>query len=172
MNKKIILTLSIGVLFFSCKEDTLEDSISVGKATISGVIEVNKDVTNDTNDFGNAKEQLESLSIPSGTKIQFFIDGKDLQLDPVNGYVYEDVMIEAELNEDGSYMVELPVRKNSTNVKVTFPEIKDVFTFSEYDPKLEKYVNKTENAVFYLSNKLISISPNSVLFHDYKYLKK
>lgn len=172
MNKKLIFTLSIGVLFFSCKKDTPEDSISVGKATISGVIEVNKDVTNDTNEFGNAKEQLESISIPTGTKIQFFIDGKDLQLDPVNGYVYQDIMIEAELNEDGSYMVELPVRKNSTNVKVTFPEIKDVFTFSEYDPKLEKNVNKTENAVFYLSNKIISISPNSVLFHDYKYLKK
>lgn len=158
MKKQLFFILSLSGLFFisSCSKEEITPTISVanGNAVITGEVLCNKNTTNDTNEFGGYKLQYENIQ--SG-KIVFHINGKDLQPDPVSGYTYQDVIVEASINSDGTYAVELPCRKMSTQVTVMFSDVNDTYTYWEMGPSGN--VKRTKEEVFTCNNGLYFISP-------------
>lgn len=159
MKKKLFFVLSLSGLlcFTSCSKEEISPTISVanGNAVITGEVLCNKNTTNDTNEFGVYKLQYENIQ--SG-KIVFHINGKDLQPDPVAGYAYQDITVEASINSDGTYAVELPCRIMDTRVTIKFSDVNDTYTYWENSPT-GGLVKKTKEEVFTCNSNLYFISP-------------
>ena len=78
------------------------------KVTVEGQVLTELDLTNAV---------LES--VPTGTKIIFRIDSRDLVAAPVAGYTYQVLQYEATVDADGYFSVELPsVNFNAVPVEV------------------------------------------------------
>ncbi len=157
--KKLFFSIALAGIFIisSCSKEEIRPSTSVanGKAIYSGQVLCNKNVTNDTNEFGRQEIQYEFID--SG-KIIFHIDGKDLQPDPIAGYTYQNITVEADINSDGTFAVELPCRKKGTAVTVMYTDVIGTYTYLDRDRDNE-LVKKTSEEIFGRSATTLSIAP-------------
>lgn len=157
--KKLFFSIALAGIFIisSCSKEEIRPSTSVanGKAIYSGQVLCNKNTTNDTNEFGRQEIQYEFIE--SG-KIIFHIDGKDLQQDPIAGYTYQNITVEADINSDGTFAVELPCRKKGTAVTVMYTDVSDTYTYLDRDRDFE-LVKKTSEEIFGHVTMTLSIAP-------------
>ena len=158
--KKLFFSLALAGIFIisSCSKEEITPSTSVanGKAIVSGKVLCNKNTTNDTTEFGRSKLQYEFIE--SG-KIIFHIDGKDLQQDPIAGYTYQNITVEADINSNGTFAVELPCRKKGTAVTIMYTDVIDTYTYWDLDKNNQYTVKKTREEIFEHGTMTYSIAP-------------
>lgn len=102
MKNIIILSIALVALLFtmsSC-EPKAPETEPVAKVTVSGIVEAELNI---------ATIGLET--VPSGTKLIFRIDSKDLVQSPSTTYQYQILQYETTVGADGKYSIELPAVK-------------------------------------------------------------
>lgn len=152
--------------FASCTK-TQTTVAEPGMASVMLTLEVNTDMTNDTTASGASQIQYEA--IPAGTTVQFVVDGRDLQLNPVSGKNYEDVTYTADVAANGMVMVELPATVNPATVTVKFPDLVLTETktrFNVFTGRTEKF---EEEELYTRSNATISIWDGATIIREYRY---
>ena len=116
--KKVILYFAMftaALMIISCEKDETNQGGSqqtIGKATITGMVEVNLDMTNDT--AGILYE-----AVPAGTKLYAKINSKDLVLVPNNGVTYADMYYETTVAADGTYTFSVDANTKDVTVDIT-----------------------------------------------------
>lgn len=161
----------LGLLIMaSCKDNEITTTVSSPLyAEVNSVVQCNFDVTNDTNQFGRYEIQPEF--VPSGTKLHFTVSGKDLQVNPVPGYNYQDVVVTEVVGANGKIKASVPVGSNSTNISVGGDEFEANYTYTDFNRanELEKLVSKE---IFSLKPITVSLKSGFVIVQPLKYSKK
>lgn len=152
--------------FASCTK-TQTTVAEPGMASVMLTLEANTDMTNDTTIFGAGQTQYEF--VPAGTTVQFVVDGRDLQLNPVSGKNYEDVTYTADVTSNGMVMVELPTTVNPTTVTVKFPDLMLTETKSRFNPLTSRTEKYDEEELYTKSNETITIWDGATIIRTYEY---
>lgn len=124
MKKTLLGIMTFAAMSFavvSCSEEE-QTPVEPGTATVSGVIEANIDLANDTLSDGSNDPNGKWEFAPAGTKLTFVINGADLDQNPQPGYNYKDLNYTAEVGANGAYTVELPAYETPFNVSVKFDD--------------------------------------------------
>ena len=103
--KKTMLFAASLMLLASCSDENLAPSI-VESTTISGSVQANLDYTNDTNALGAVQVTYES--VPSGVGFTVTYDSEDLEIHPDPNYDYQEIHIDAALDANGNFSIEVP----------------------------------------------------------------
>ena len=120
MKKTLLGIMTFAAMSFavvSCSEEE-QTPVEPGSANVSGVIEANIDLANDTLTDGSPETMWEFA--PSGTVITFIIDGQDLDQNPQPGYNYKNLIYTATVGANGTYSVDLPAYETPINVDIEF----------------------------------------------------
>jgi hypothetical protein len=152
--------------FASCTK-TQTTVAEPGMASVMLTLEVNTDMTNDTTANGNFQTQYEF--VPAGTTIQFVVDGSDLQLNPVAGKNYEDVIYTADVTSNGMVMIELPATVNPTTVTVRYPDLVLTEITDQFNATTGNMEKVMEEVLYTRSNSTISIWDGATIIREWRY---
>lgn len=103
----ILVLLSTSFYFVSCDKDEDTESPEMTTAIITGKVEAELDLSN--TGIENA---------PQGTKLFARINAEDLVTNPINGYNYEDIVFETNIDNDGNYSFTINAGVSSVNVEI------------------------------------------------------
>ncbi|MFH2095669.1 MAG: hypothetical protein ABIJ16_08195 [Bacteroidota bacterium] len=104
-----LASLAIMVTFSGCKKEE-DDYVPepLPTATITGKVWAELDWTNAVTEYA-----------PSGTKIIAVYNAGDLVDNPVAGYTYKNITVEATVGSDGTYTLTIPATGNGVGVQIT-----------------------------------------------------
>ncbi len=168
--KKMFYPILGLLLLTSCKDNEITTTVSSPlNAEVNSVVRCNFDVTNDTNQFG--RYEIQPDFVPSGTKLHFTVSGKDLQVNPVAGYNYQDVVVTGVVGADGKIKVSVPVGSNVSNISIGGDEFEANYTYIDFNRanKPEKLVRKE---TFRLIPVTISLKSGFNIVQSLTYSKK
>lgn len=160
--------LTAGIMSCEKEEQTPREA---GSANVSGVVEVNSNLANDTLSDGTFDAKWET--VPAGTKLTFIINGYDLDPNPDPGYAYKNELYSTSVGEDGSYSVSLPAYETPINATVQFDDFAvDVIDFGT-DPG-DTLANGdpatvTTRTTFSKTDENVMIYDGAVIVEDYRY---
>lgn len=130
MKKSTIAAIAmiVAVLGTSCTKLQTK-AADPGKAMLTLNMELNTNEANDTLSNGNPSPTKKwENNFPSGFMVQFIIDSKDLQENPIAGYTYDKLVYNGTY-ANGKVTVELPAISIPHNVEVKFPDLELTRTY-------------------------------------------
>jgi hypothetical protein len=168
--KKIFYSILGLFLITSCEDNEMTSTVSSPlTAELSSVVRCNLDITNDTNQFGRFEVQPDF--VPSGTKLHFTVSGRDLQVNPVAGYNYQDVVVTGSIGVNGEIKISVPVGSNGSNVTIGGNDFEANYTYIDFD-RDNKPVKMVRKETFRLVPVTISLKPGLNLIQPLTYSKK
>ena len=138
-----------------------------GKASVTLHLGINYDETNDTSYAGNFETVYEN--VPSGTVIQFIMDSRDLQENPVNNYDYDMLTYTGTVDANGDVIVELPAIADPASVEVKFPDLELTNRYDGTSALTGEDTVFTELVIYTKNNQFLSVWDGAVLIQDHFY---
>jgi hypothetical protein len=162
------LMVAVALIGTSCtKTATTPAEAGMGELTLN--MQLNTDESNDVVSNGqaipNGKKAYEN-NFPSGYMVQFIVDSKDLQENPVAGYTYDKLIYTGTVSSDGKVTMSLPASRIPHNVEVHYPDMELTRTW-ELQPSfgLAKR-DTTETRIYERATETFSIWEGSMLIKD------
>ncbi len=106
---KILLSLVViaGIMMSSCKKEEETEAVPMKKATITGFVYADLDLTEAGFEYA-----------PAGTKISAWIDTEELYLNPDPAVTYPKKYYETTVGGDGKFTLTIEVGNNPVNVHI------------------------------------------------------
>ena len=159
----------LGLLLLTSCEDNQKTTLTTLNAEITSVVRCNFDETNDTNQFGQYEVQPDF--VPSGTKLHFTVNGKDLQVNPAVGYNYQDVVVTGVVGAGGEIKISVPVGSNVSNITIYGNEFEANYTYIGLN-RANIPVKLVRKETFKLIPVTISLKPGLNIIQPLTYSKK
>jgi len=163
------LLLAAGICMTSCKKDQSVVA-ELGNANVTLNLTVNNDQTNDTIYDGSSKIQREN--VPTGTAVQFFLDGRDLQSDTKQfqgSYTYNDVVVVGTVDANGNVTAELPADANGVSVTVKFPDLELEEKMNDVSGLTGEDTVLTETKIYTKGNETFTIYEGATIMKEFNY---
>lgn len=157
--------LMVGAFASCTKTQTTVAEPNTAMVTLK--LEVNNDMTNDTTYNGSTQTQYET--VPAGTTVQFVVDTRNLQLNPVSGKNYEVKTYTATVAAGGLVTMELPAIGDPVNYTVKFADIELMEKTEFYNTLTSRTETQEESVIYTLSDKTITVFEGAELKREYTY---
>ncbi len=169
MKKVLFYSLFAAVVAVACEKEIIPTKSEPANANLTCVVRCNLDITNDTNQFGRYEQQLDF--VPNGTRVHFTVSGKDLQVNPVNGYNYQDVVVSGVVGDNGELKMSIPVGANGSSVLIQGDEFEADFTYLDFD-RDNKPISLYRKEAFKLNSLNLVLKPGFNTLQNLNYVKK